>query len=275
MTGVQTCALPISTLKEIEINLKVFKLNEYTKSLYNFIWNDFCDWYIEILKNKIDLNEKSAINIIDRAISLYEKIIKLVHPAMPYMSEEIWHLIKEGRENLTISNQEFPVLNENLIKPESESEFEIFKELVTGIRNLKSDNNLGKKKDVKVIIKYNSDLKINFLNIFEAYIKKLAGIGELILSPEVPENKDNYASKIFTGFEIFLHLEDVELDEKQKSKYISDLKNLENYLLSLEKKLSNQNFLQKASEQVINTERQKKSDTLEKIGKLKEIIGLK
>ncbi len=264
-----------TTLKEIEINLRDFRLNEYTKSLYNFIWNDFCDWYIEILKNKIDLNEKSAINIIDRAISLYEKIIKLVHPAMPYMSEEIWHLIKDGREDLTISNQEFPILNENQIKPESESEFEIFKELVTGIRNLKTDNNLGKKKDVKVIIKYNSDLKINFLNIFEAYIKKLAGIGELKFSSEVPDDKDSYASKIFTGFELFLHLENVELDEKQINKYISDLKNLENYLSSLEKKLSNQNFLQKASEQVITSEKQKKSDTLEKIEKLKEIIGLR
>lgn len=264
-----------STLKEIELNLKDFRLNEYTKSLYNFIWNDFCDWYIEILKHKIDLNEKSATVIIDRAINLYEDIIKLVHPAMPYMSEEIWHLLKDGREELTVSKQEFPVLSENLIKPESESEFETFKELVTGIRNLKTDNNVGKKRDVKILIKYNSDSTLNFLKVFEEYIKRLAGIGVLKLSSEVPENKDKYASKILTGIEIYLHLEDIEIDEKQRNKYISDLKNLENYLSGLEKKLSNKNFLEKASEQVINTEKQKRTDTLNKIEKLKEIIGIK
>jgi len=264
-----------STLKEIKVNLLEFKLNEYTKSLYNFIWNDFCDWYIEILKSKIDLNEKSAVNIINRAIELYEKIIKLVHPAMPYMSEEIWHLLKDGREDLSISNREFPILDEELIKPEAETEFEIFKELVTGIRNLKTDNNSGKKRDVKIIIKFNSDTTLNFLRTFEEYIKKLAGIGELQFLPDVPENKDKYASKILTGIEIYLYLEDVEIDEKQKNKYISDLKNLENYLIALEKKLSNQNFLQKASEQVINAEKQKKSDTLEKIAKLREITGIK
>ncbi len=264
-----------STLKEIEFNLNNFRLNEYTKSLYNFIWNDFCDWYIEILKHKIDLNEKSAVIIIDRAIELYEKIIKLIHPAMPYMSEEIWHLLKDGRKDLTISNQEFPILSENLINPESESEFDMFRELVTGIRNLKTDNNLGKKRDVRIIIKYDSDSANRFLKIFEEYIKKLAGIGELHILTELPEDKDKYASKILTGFEIYLYLEDVQLDEKQREKYIKELKNLENYLSGLEKKLSNQNFLEKASEQVINSEKQKKSETLEKIAKLKEITGIK
>src|SRR5690606_7923252 len=131
-----------STLKDIEQNLDSYRLNDYTKAMYNFVWSDFCDWYIELLKIKLEEDKQSAKLTIAKAMERYEKILKILHPVIPFVTEELWHLLKEERESKTISTQQFPEVSYEKIEPLIEDEFEQIKNVITSIRNLRSENNI-------------------------------------------------------------------------------------------------------------------------------------
>ncbi|MGB3017413.1 MAG: valine--tRNA ligase, partial [Ignavibacteria bacterium] len=87
-----------SVIAEAKGYLEQYRLNDYTKTLYNFVWNDFCDWYLEMLKVKIQKDPSNALESIGNAISIYEEILKILHPVIPFVTEELWHLMKDGRE---------------------------------------------------------------------------------------------------------------------------------------------------------------------------------
>ncbi|HEY5123554.1 MAG TPA: valine--tRNA ligase, partial [Ignavibacteria bacterium] len=114
------------TIKEIEFYLNSYRLNDYAKSLYSFVWSDFCDWYIELIKVKISTNPESARKSILRAVDIYKIVLKMLHPVIPFVTEEIWHLLNENVEEISISISDFPVLNENYINPKTEKIFETF-----------------------------------------------------------------------------------------------------------------------------------------------------
>ena len=261
-----------TTIKNIQENLNDYRLNEYTKSIYSFVWSDFCDWYIELIKIKISKHKKCGKKIIDKAINLYVYILKLLHPAIPFITEEFWHLINDKCDERTISKEEFPILNNALIDTSKEIKFEVFKEIVTSIRNLKTENAIAQKKGIKILIKYDNKEIKSLINDFEDFIKELCGISEFILTNESNFDKTQYTTSVHTGFEINLPVADLNTSQN-KAKYEKEITELEKYLSNIDKKLSNKNFLENASLLVVNKEKQKKTDAIEKISKLKLIIG--
>jgi valyl-tRNA synthetase len=261
------------TIKDIEASLNEYRLNDYTKNLYNFIWSDFCDWYIEILKVKINDNKNSARKIIDSALDIYENIIKLLHPVIPFVTEEIWHLLDSSRSGKSISKADFPVLIESHIDTFRENEFDILKEIITGVRNLRADSNIPFYKKCKVEIKCSENISKETIDDYYEYISKLGNLEMLKIGYENTEHdKSNYLSKVITDFEIYLNLENIEKDAKQSEKYQKEIDNLEKYLSGIDKKLSNKNFLEKASADVIEKEKTKRNETIEKLDKLKKLL---
>ncbi|MEI7484606.1 MAG: valine--tRNA ligase, partial [Ignavibacteriota bacterium] len=119
-----------STIKDIEYYLNAYRLNDYAKSLYSFVWNDFCDWYIELIKSKVNSNPGSARFLVDEALKMYENALILLNPVIPYVTEEIWHNLDDNREGKTISFEQFPVLDIKRFDDEIENYFEHLKDLV-------------------------------------------------------------------------------------------------------------------------------------------------
>ena len=257
------------TIRDIEDSLTDYRLNDYTKALYNFVWSDFCDWYIEILKVKINHNKNSAKEIIDRAISIYENIIKLLHPVIPFVTEEIWQLLDEKRAGESIARVAFPELNKSAFDESSEQEFESLKEIVTGIRNLKADNDIPYSKKCKVNIISSEKISKDVIDDYFKYISGLGNIGELNIDYHIDIDKSKYMSRIINDFEIYLN---IEADAKQKEKIINEIEKLEKYLNGIDKKLSNQNFLDRASADVIEKEKVKREETNEKLEKLRKLL---
>jgi valyl-tRNA synthetase len=259
-----------STLKDIEQNLNSYRLNDYTKAMYSFVWSDFCDWYIELLKIKLEEDKSSAKKTIARAMERYEKILKLLHPVIPFVTEELWHLIKEGTDTKTISTQEFPESMNNKIDPLIEDEFEQIKNIVTSIRNLRSENNIVFTVKCKVAITTSQE-NLKLLDHYSTWIQNLCNV-ELEYSTDISE-PDNSISNVISGFEIYLLLEGIVDVEKQKAKFLKEIENLEKYLKGIDSKLSNQKFIDNAPPELVAAEKDKKKDTEDKLDKLRSKVS--
>lgn len=260
-----------SALKDADKYLNEYRLNEYTKTIHNFVWTDFCDWYIELIKIKVIEQPSNAVEIIDKAIEYYEDILKILHPVVPYVTEEIWHLTKEGREGQSISFESLPAFNKTEIDKDAEENFEKVKEIVSSIRNSRITNGLKPSLKINVsIVSSNHPGKI-LLNDFQNYISNLCNLENLKIEDRVINEKELIRT-VISNFEIFLSPEENPDFEKQTEKDKKEIEKLKKYLISLDKKLTNEDFLQKASADVVKKEKEKQIEAKEKLEKLQKSI---
>jgi len=259
-----------SALDTADKFLNAYRLNDYAKTIHSFVWSDFCDWYIELIKIKINDQPEHAERIISRALDYYNSVLKILHPVIPYVTEELWHILEEGREGKSISLEQTGSPDLTKINNESEIKFEKVKDVVTAIRNLKIQNNIAPsvKSDVFVL----TDRKEEGILIdFNSYIKKLCNLN-ILESVEKIDNKDEYACTVIDKYEIYLSMDKSVNLEIQSEKIRKEIDNLVNYLSGLDKKLANTNFLNKASAEVISMEKQKQSEAREKLAKLQKLV---
>lgn len=259
-----------SALDEADKFLKAYRLNDYAKTLHSFVWSDFCDWYIELIKIKINNNPEHSVRIIEKAINYYDSILKILHPVIPYVTEELWHLTDERREGKSISLEQVNNPEINKINSDSETKFEIIKEIVTAIRNLRTINNIVPSLKSEIIV-ITEKKNVKIINDFNIYIKSLCNLDNLEFADKI-NNEKKYASTIINVFEIYLSIENSVNKELQSEKINKEIDNLSKYLDGLNKKLANENFLSKASGDVIEKEKLKQAEAREKLDKLQKLI---
>ena len=261
-----------SSLRDAERYLSEYRLNDYTKTIYSFVWSDFCDWYIELMKIKINEYPEKAEKIINDAIGYYENILKILHPVIPYVTEELWHLIEEGRDNKSISLELIVSMVQSRINQKTEEDFELVKEIVTSIRNLKAANNISPSMKCNAYIISSDSESEKIVSEFKKYISKLCNLDNFELVNEVDEGQE-YGSSVINKYEIFISLEKSVDFTKQAEKVNKEIHNVEKYLEGLNKKLSNESFLQKASSDVVEKEKQKQLEAKDKLNKLQKLIA--
>jgi len=260
-----------STLQAAEKFLKEYRINEYTKALYNFVWSDFCDWYIELLKIKLNENQEHAGLIINRALNYFEGILKILHPVIPYVTEELWHLLDVKRGDKSISLELISESDNLKINSDRERNFDEVKEIVNSIRNLKATNGIAASKKMTAYIIPSNENAQKLLIDFEKYLIKLCNL-EGVKKEFSKDKNTEYLNSVVNNFEINLPTADVSDMSANIDKIKKDISNLESYLNGLNKKLSNENFLSKASKEVVDAEKKKQSDSEEKLNKLKKLI---
>lgn len=260
-----------TTLEEIDRNLNEFRLNEYTKSIYTFVWNDFCDWYIELLKIRLSLNKESGKIIVSNAIELFKKIILILHPASPFVTEELWSDFNAESNTKTVSFENFPVSDKTKINREIENSFDKFREIVIAIRNIRTENQITFKEKCTVYLKYGHLKTISNDNIYLHYISSICNVD---LKSYIGDNPTPGKTiiRVFSDFELNLVLPEGYSNDDNLKKYKKDAEKLEAYLNTLNKKLSNSAFIQKASPEVVESEKLKKEETENKLNKLRELI---
>ena len=244
-----------------------FEINNATKIIYSFVWNDYCDWYLEMIKNRFygdDEEIKSAV--LTRALSIFENMLKMVHPFMPFLTEEIWQLVKERNNGESISTSEFPKLKKDLINPQADKEMETVVNIVTAIRNIRGEMNIPPSKKINVLLKTSevSERQID-------YIKKLAKLEQLQAGESVTKPKAS-ASALIKSAEIYIPLEGLIDLDVERQRLQKEITRLEGSLTGIEKKLSNEKFVNGAPAEVVEKERAKQRDWQENLRKLKEIL---
>lgn len=256
------------TIKEFTEALDRFEVNAASKIIYSYVWNDFCDWYVELSKNRLYRgSEEIKSAVLTRAILLYEEMLKLVHPFMPFITEEIWQLMDERKDGDSISISSFPEFDEKMIDEEAEKEIEFVQNIVTAIRNIRGEMNIPPAKQINVYLKTESITEEQ-----SNYIKSLVKIEQLAVDSNIQKPKAS-ASAVVKGCDIFIPLEGLIDLNVERIRIEKEIARLTASLESVKKKLSNEGFISKAPAEVIEREKTKMNDWQKALEKLHQILS--
>ncbi len=257
-----------TALKQYTTALDKYEINGATKILYSYVWNDFCDWYIELTKNRLYTSENEEIKsaVLTRAIKHFDNMLKMIHPFMPFVSEELWNLIEERKEGESISIAEFPKVDETKINKDAESKMEFVQSIITGIRNIRGEMNIPPSRKVEALLKTKT-LEEDQIN----YIKTLAKVDNLKFGNDITKPKAS-ASYVLKDCEIFIPLEGLINLDIEKERLQKEIKRLEGALIGVNKKLNNERFVNNAPKEVVEKEKAKKTDWENSLNKLKSIL---
>lgn len=252
-----------NTIETINCQFDSFRISETLMTVYRLFWDDFSSWYLEIIKPEY---QKPIDKVtIEASIEFFEKGLKLLHPFMPFITEEIWHLIKErgAKESITISP--LPKAGEYNVK--LIENFEQTKEIITFIRSIRKDKNIPLRDKIDLYVKDDKGFSLEKL---DSVIIKLCNLTEI---KEVEDKQENAFSFIVKTSEYFIpYSKDVDFTE-EINKLNKELEYCKGFLCSVERKLTNEKFVNSAPENVVNVERAKKQDAEIKIKALEEQIG--
>ncbi|MGI6227122.1 MAG: valine--tRNA ligase [Peptococcales bacterium] len=246
-----------STVREVTRLLEKYELGEAGRELYDFIWNEFCDWYIELVKPRLYGKEtEESRKIAQQVLSqVLRGTMELLHPFMPFITEEIWQHLPHKGESIMLTN--WPKADEDLVDKKIETEMALTMDIIRAIRNLRSEMNVPLGKEAEVIIGANKQEALESIENGEKYIKSLASISELTLELTISEKPEQAATAVIQGIEIFLPLKGLIDIEKEIGRLNKELTKVEQEIDRLEKKLKNQGFLAKAPVDVVNNEKEK------------------
>ena len=256
-------------IAEARAAVDAYRFNDYANILYQFTWHEFCDWHIEMSKlalNSSDPHEAARSRKLLREV--LEQILLLLHPIMPFVTEEIWQVFGEERPSIMV--QSYPTADAGWIDEEIESRMTSLMNVIRAVRNLRTELNCPPGKDVKVIF-CGAAADLGFLGEQQPYLRALARVGsaEYRAAGEAPKGA---ATAVVGAMEIYLPLDDlINLDEEW-ARLSREVGKIEDELARVHKKLANADFLAKAKHEVVDKEREKASQFEEKIRTLRSSL---
>ena len=251
------------TIVEVTRNMENYDLGVALDKVYNFIWDEFCDWYIEMVKPRLYSENKETKLIAEYVLnSVFRTALKLLHPFMPFVTSEIYSkLVKYDDKDLMISD--WPTIKEEFDYDTEENQIEEFKKLIVDIRNIRTKMNVHPSKKSKLIF-VTSSYKLA-INSAKAFIQKLGFADEIIIQENKEGIPENAISIMENDFQVFIPFEDLVDLKEEKERLETEKKKLEAEVQRGEKMLSNPGFINKAPEAKINEEK-------EKLSKYKEML---
>ena len=248
------------TLQEIDLMYEQYRISEALMTTYKLVWDDFCSWYLEIVKP--GYKQPIDQNTLSQTKAFFDTILKMLHPFMPFVSEELWHLISKKDMDLVVSDwPEFRGYDDKELK-----DFELSMEVISNVRNVRKEQNIASK--VKLELFYANDFNRN--ESHDAVIQKMANLS-LFESTEKKINNSN--GFIVSGVEFFVPFGDSIDVEAERQKIEQELDYSRGFLTSVQKKLSNERFVNSAPKNIVDMERKKESDALTKIALLEEKLN--
>jgi valyl-tRNA synthetase len=242
--------------------LENYRFDDYSKQLYEFVWGEFCDWYVEMAKLRLyGRDAKEQANVRQRLFFLLDQILRLLHPAMPFVTEEIWQALHPGKG--TIMVQSYPEINANWAHPDAKENMSFFMEIVRSVRNLRAEMNCPPSKEVKVIL-FGPQAELDFLRSQERYLRALAKTGSVDYLRE-GERPKGAATAIVGLTEIYLPLGDLINVEEEKTRLNRELARAGEELQRVRRKLDNSDFIAKAKEEVVRREKEKAEEFEDRI----------
>ena len=259
-------------IQDYNNQLDRFHFNEAAKDLYEFTWNDLCDWYLEIAKNRFYGEDESKADIARVvAIECIRTVLTLLHPYSPFITEELWsHFKPDGSSDLIIMPW---IKNGSIQDKDAEDNMDILKEVITSIRSIRSRMNVAPSTRCDLVVRCNDDQKL-FIDEHTNLIQALAGVNNISTGKGLDKPSQS-ATAVSAGMELYIPLKGLVDLEGEKSRMEKRILEIDRLLTSINAKLSNQNFLQRAPEPVIEKERsnlKKLNQELEKVTANLEVL---
>lgn len=261
------------TVSDVTRNLERFELGEAGRAIYEFIWNEFCDWYIELSKARLYNKEDNRARQTAQSVLCYvlENTLKLLHPFMPFITEEIWqHIPHEGYSIIVAS---WPVEQTTLTDKKAELNMEIVMETIKAIRNMRAEVNVAPGRKSEAILQLASAELVQLFELNASYVKTLAAVEPLNVSLTTPEKPENAMAAVVSGVEIYMPLKGLIDVDKETARLNKELLTLDKELARVSGKLSNEGFVAKAPPDVIEKEKAKQQEFEEKVKAINERLS--
>ena len=250
------------TIEKVTTLFERFEFGEAGRQLYNFIWDDFCDWYIEMSKETL-YGENEVAKTMNKSVLVHvlDQSLRLLHPIMPFVTEEIWSKLPHEGESLVVA--EYPVVHEEWLDEKATTGMETLKELIRSVRNIRAEVNTPLSKSITLLIQTHDSAIEHFLLENKNYIERFCNPEELVISSTI-EAPEMAMSAILTGATIYLPLADLINIEEEIERLNKELAKWTQEVKRVQGKLSNERFVSNAPDEVVAQERAKEADYLEK-----------
>ncbi len=247
---------------EVDVMIRQFRLSEALKTIYSLFWDDFCSWYLEWVKPGFEMPIDTGTY--QRTISFYTDLLQLLHPFMPFITEEIYHMLDERAEDLVVKQfKEVPAADESILQ-----QGRLLKEVITGIRDVRNKNQLKPKETIRLHIDTNQPI---IFKEIEDILKKQVNAVSVSYTREPVENT---IATVIGKDKFYLETEKPLNTQAQKADMQKELEHLTGFLQTVEKKLGNDKFVQNAKPEVLALEQKKKADALAKIKIIEDSLQL-
>jgi valyl-tRNA synthetase len=259
-----------NTIEDTTRLLDQFELGEAGRTLYNFIWDDLCDWYIEMAKPHLygeDLIAKRTTQSV--LCHVLDQTLRLLHPFMPFITEEIWQHLPQRGASLTVAD--WPKASAEHHYPESVKQMALLMDVIRTVRNIRAEMNVPLSKKIELLIKPANEEAEQLLQKGEEYIRRFSNPDNLQISTEL-DIPEKVVSAVVTGAEVYLPLAGLIDIEQEVARLEKEAANLEVEVDRVTKKLNNQGFMAKAPESVVEAERAKGQDYQDKLDRVKARI---
>jgi valyl-tRNA synthetase len=251
----------------IEGDYKKFRLSEVLKTIYSLIWDDFCSWYLEWIKP--EFGKSIDTYTLSRTIAFFEELMQLLHPFMPFITEEIYHQLLERTNNDDLCIKQISSIDK--INAELFEQGSHLKKIITAIRDTRNKNQIKPKESIKLYVQTDEDSSYEY---FKNVLLKQVNANDLKYTREPIPNSIVLVVDKVTRADKFFIVTEKELDTSaQKEQLLKDLEYQKGFLASVEKKLSNERFVQNAKPDVVEVERKKKADAEAKIKAIEESLA--
>jgi len=272
-----------SVAKDIQCALSEYRFNDVASSLYQFIWHEYCDWYLELSKPALNQEKDSPSRTATQAVlaRVLETALRLLHPLMPFITEEIWQTLPEqarnrqsrgehakaGKQYDSIMVSPYPVADEKLINPGIEQDMQMVMDLILAIRNIRGEMNIAPSLQITAIVKVDHAKLGEHLEQSAIYVKTLARVSDLRIGTEERKPKIT-ATAVIKGAEVYVPLEGLLDLGQERERLQKDMAKISQEIEVLSKKLLNRNFVDKAPQDVVAKNREKLAELKSKYEKL-------
>jgi len=249
------------TVEAVTNALESYDFNIAARAIYNFFWDEFCDWYVEAAKPRLKTEERTLVqNVLVRVL---DTSLRLLHPFMPFLTEELWQKLPVEGESITIAR--WPVVEKELVDEDAEREFTRVMEIVRGVRNVRAEMNIPQTQKVKIYVKgMEPNEEIDLL------IKTLGNVSEVeVVYERPPRSATAYVEQ---SVEVYVELGGLIDFEKEKERLSQTIEKLEKEIERLEAKLSNREFVEKAPEEVVEETKEKLETNRERLRRIASIL---
>lgn len=255
------------TLNQVGSDFEKFRINDAVMGIYKLFWDDFCAWYLEAVKPSYNNGVQDPIDrtTYDATLGFFDSLLKLLHPVMPFITEELWQNLAPRKEGETIMLQLLPkggVADEKVI-----SEFAVATEVIAAVRALRQQKNISPKEPLKLYV-----ARAQYPSAVSPVIAKLANISDIEAVDEIDTSISGQSFMVGT-IQFFVPLAGMVDAEEEKKKILSEIQRYEGFLKGVNAKLANARFVENAPAAVVELERKKQSDATEKIANLKATLA--
>jgi valyl-tRNA synthetase len=266
-----------STRSELDSALGEYEVNRIAKLVYDFIWHDYCDWYVEMIKSRLYGDEPADVKkaVVSRAIDVYDASLRLLHPFMPFVTEELWQTITERKPGETIMRSNLFRSDATFIDRNVEQEMAFVQDVIEAIRNIRGEMSIPPSKGITVVMKIGPERNAGSVKRYEGYLERLARVTSLSFMQDGARPRFS-ASAVVRNEEIFVPLEGLIDLDIERARLKKEIDRLGVVIHGIRKKLTNASFIEKAPRDVVEKEREKLESfgkTLEKLEKNYQDLG--